>query len=405
MGNNRAFISGDTVIWKYDGTTISAVNSPPGVFTIGGRPMLETWGNFVLATNAQDAPKIWKNTGQFVDLAGRPPAGTPPGAPGFLWCRQLIRRQPYVLALRTNESPFTVRWCSAGNVEDWIPVPENSAGSFDIRDITGEIRGGAPLGDAIGIYSDEAVTVASYIGLPYVFSFVTTLHGFGIYGPKSVVPIGRENYGIGPQGIFQTDGYSYTLLGDDNFRKWLKDNVDVSTDAKRHEITTLHNEFTDTVQFHFPVKSGGYSSLYWKLDRQKFTMGNLRVNAAVEREVFPYPLVGVSKDLCYLTRDVQTWDGAKFKSIIKTKWLDAGTIEFDKFVDHIFLNGKIDNLDIEVWMQDIKEVERQVLVNQDAQKQNWILQEDHKLQITMTAEDDFHLSRVRAMGDVGAQSL
>src|SRR5262245_9938387 len=134
-------------------------------------------------------------------------------------------------------------------------------------------------------------------------------------------------------------------------------------------------------------------------------MGNLRCNAAVEREVFNTPLVAVGKDVCRLTRDVQTWDGAKFKSTIKTKWLDCGEVMVDKFLDHVFLNGQLENVDIEVWAEDLYQKQWEILRIQDAERQNFVLQEAHKIQLTLTSEDDFHLSRVRFMGEIGAMAL
>jgi hypothetical protein len=390
----RGFIAGSTAIWEYDGTAVTIVNTP---FTTGGQPMLETWGDWTLATNNKDKPKVRKGPGTtFLDLGG---IGADAPWLGFTKCKQLIRRQPYVLALNTDVGATEVKWCSASNIELWSPKPENSAGDFVIRDIAGEIKGGCQLGDAIAIYSDEAVTIATYVGLPYVFSFTTTLFGIGIYGPKSVCPVSRQNYGIGPQGIFVTDGYSYQLLGDDNFRKWLKRSVN---EARWHEITVFHNEFTDTVEFRFPNNSGGWVALYWKLDANKFAIGDLRVNAAVEREVFKTPLIGVGKDICTLTRDVSTWVGVPFKSKAQTKWMDCGSVEYDKFIDHIFLNGQLDNVTIQVEMEDLDQTQWEVLPKQDAKRQNFILQEAHKVRVTLETDDIFHLSRLRVMGDAGS---
>ena len=65
---NLAFIAGQTSIWKWTGAATSLVNTP---FTAGGSPFLETWGDFTLATNNVDKPKIRKGAGTtFVDLPG-----------------------------------------------------------------------------------------------------------------------------------------------------------------------------------------------------------------------------------------------------------------------------------------------------------------------------------------------
>jgi hypothetical protein len=387
----RATVSGTTAVWEWTGgASLALINVP---WTTGGYPVLETWGDWTVGTNNKEKPQIRKKTGTFGDLAGI----------NFARCKQLIRKSPYMLALNTDIGVTEVKWCTASDVETWLPKPENSAGDFVIRDVAGEIKGGCPLGDAIAIYSDEALTMATYVGLPYVFSLVTTLYGIGIYGPKSVCAFARKNYGIGPQGIFVTDGYTFELLGDDNFRKWLKRSVD---DSLWDQITVFHNEFTDTVEFHFPDKAnpGLYITLYWKIDANKFTTGDLRINAAMEREAFKFPLVAVGKSLCYMTRDVPTWNGILFKSRAQTKWMDCGTVDNDKFLDHVFLNGQIENLDLQVEMEDMDQVQREVFAMQDAERRNFILQEDHKIRVTLEADGDFHLSRLRLFGDVGAST-
>lgn len=389
-GENMAFFSGDTGVWQWNGTTVSLINQP---FTAGGKPLLESWGDWTVGTNNLDPVKVRKGVGTtYVNLTGT----------NFTYCLQLIRRNPYMMALGTSDGPTWVRWCSDDNIEEWAVLPENTAGDFAIRDIPGRIRGGCSLGDAILVYSDEAITIATYIGLPYIFSFNTTIHGVGIYGPKAVCEANRKNYGLGLQGAFVTDGYNYSLLGDDNFRKWLKKTLD-ATD--RHQISVFHNEFTDSIEFRFPTKTDGWAALYWKLDKGKFTTGDLQCNAAIERDVFPTPLVAVGNALCTYTRDVSTWNGAAFESRMETRWMDCGAIDVNKFVDHVFLNGEIDNVDILVTLQDLQKVEWEGLRHSDAATQNWVLQEALKVKVALTANDYFHISRVRLFGEQGGYAL
>ena len=387
---NIAVVAGDTGAWKYNGTVVSLINQP---WTTGGTPLLETWGDWTVGTNNLDPVKIRKGSGTtFVNLTGT----------NFTKALQLIRRSPYMLALNTNVGKTMVHWCSDDDLETWAPLASNTAGDMTIRDIPGEIRGACSLGDSILIYGQESVTIAAYIGPPYIFSFNTNIHGIGIYGPKAVCEVNRKNYGLGEQGAFVTDGYNYQLLGDDRFRTWFKKTIDPT---RWHKVVVFHNEFTDSVEFRFPTKAGLWASLYWKMDREKFTMGDLRADAAIERDVFDTPLVGVGTALCKLTRDVSDWNGVAFWSTMRTKWMDCGAIEFNKFVDHVFLNGEIDFVDIMVEMQDMEGRERIVLDWQDAERQNFVLQEDCKTRVTLRADDYFHVSRVRLYGEVGAELL
>lgn len=379
-----AMISGDTGVWRYNGTTVTLINQP---FTTGGFPVLETWGDWTLGTNNLDKPKVRKGSGAtFLDLGGV----------NFTKCRQLIRRQPHVLALATSDGPTWVRWCSMDDVELWVPAANNSAGDFTIRDISGEIKGGCSLGDAILIYSQEAVTVATYLGYPYYFGFNTTIHGVGIFGPKSVCEVNRQNYGLGPQGAFVTDGYQFKLLGDDNFRKWLKKTVD---DTKHHQISVFHNEFTNSVEFRFPTKQGSWAGLYWKLEHERFATTDLRMDAGIERDVFSTPLIGVGASLCKYTRDVSDWNSLAFISAMYTKWMDAGSIEWNKFIDHIWINGDIDNVDIQVEIQDKDKKEWVAMNRQAAQLQNWVMQEGFKARIKLWSDDYYHISRIRVLGE------
>jgi hypothetical protein len=314
----------------------------------------------------------------------------------------MIRRSPFMLALGTSDGPTWVRWCTDDNLEDWTVKPENKAGDFTIRDIPGAIKGGCGLGDSILIYSQESITLCTFVGMPYVFSFVTTIHGVGIWGPKAVCEANRKNYGLGPQGAFMTDGYQFQLLGDDNFRKWLNRTLD---SAQPHKISVFHNEFTDSIEFRFPTKTATWAALYWKLDREKFTTGDLQCNAAIERDVFSTPLIGVGTSLCRYTRDVFDWVGVKFQSTMATKWMDCGSVEYDKFLDHVFLNGQLENVDLLVEMQDLEENERIVFILRDAERQNFILEEGHKIRVTLIANGDFHVSRIRLFGEQGAAAI
>jgi hypothetical protein len=390
---NIAVIAGATATWKYDGTAIVPITTATFADATG-TPLLETWGDWTVATNNKDKPKIRKGSGTgFVDIAGNI---------NFTRCLQFIRRSPYLLALNTSDGPTWVKWCSDDNLEDWVITPSNTAGDFTIRDIPGAIKGGCGLGDSVLIYGQESITICTYVGPPFIFSFTTTIHGVGIFGPKAVCEVNRLNYGLGPQGAFKTDGYSYQLLGDDRFRIWLKKVLDTT---KWHFVTVFHNEFTNSIEFRFPCKDGTWAALYWKLDREQFGMGNLRADAAIERDVFDTPLVAVNMALCKLTRDVATWDGVAFESKMQTKLMDCGEVGFDKFVDHVYLNGEIDNVDIQVEMQDFNREIWTALEMTDADIQNFVLAEANKVRVTLIAKDKFHISRIRLFGEVGAASI
>ena len=84
----RAHVAGTTTVWEWSGTGPLVFVSTP--WTAGGQPVLETWGDWTLGTNNKEKPKIRKKTGAFADLAGI----------NFLKCKQLIRRQPYLMALK-----------------------------------------------------------------------------------------------------------------------------------------------------------------------------------------------------------------------------------------------------------------------------------------------------------------
>jgi hypothetical protein len=74
----------------------------------------------------------------------------------------------------------------------------------------------------------------------------------------------------------------------------------------------------------------------------------------------------------------------------------------DKFVDHVFLNGEIENMTIQVEMEDLDQSQWEALLKTDAQRQNFVLQEGHKVRVTLESWENFHLSRLRVFGDAGA---
>jgi hypothetical protein len=385
-GVKQAVISGNTSIWLYDGAVVTLINSP---FTAGGKPVLETWGNWVLATNGVDPVKIWKGSGVFGNLAGTT----------FTRALQVIRRQPYMFALNTNVGFSNVHWCSDDNVEVWTPLPTNTAGDFNIRDLAGEIKGGCPIGENLGIYSQEAISIAAYVGPPAIFGFNTTVRGVGIYGPKAVAAFGGQNFGFGPQGLFITDGFSFNMLSSDVMRNYIKKNLD---ESKAHDITVLYNELAETAEFRFPMLDGTYRGYIFKLATKRFTETDLQVNAVIEREVFKDPLIAVGNAFCKLTRDVNTWNEQDFDGWVRTKWLDGGVPEFSKLWDYVRLNGIWTDMTVEIALMGDKNEIRTILQPTDAETIHNLIEDGAKIKFTFSGKEYWRLSRIRAFGEISS---
>jgi hypothetical protein len=271
-GVRRAYLATQDKLWRWE---YGALHQIGGGFNGLGYWQLEPFGNWLLATNDYDAPRVWKQgSGDSVPLAGV-------RRPRF---RLIKKHQNHVLGYFGQ----SVDWSHKGNPELWEPQEDNSAGGQFIRDLDSDIIAVQRLGRNMGIYSLDKLVIQQYLGDPLYFGFNTGVENIGALSDSGIIPVSNRNFGVDPKGFFVTDGISAERIDTPRVRRWFKDNINMD-EARR--TVGLHDEANEVVKWWFPCKDGTIKGLSFNYKRGAWGILEMPVTAAAEHEVYDAPLV------------------------------------------------------------------------------------------------------------------
>lgn len=302
----------DNMATGFTGVTDATVTSEATLWDF------ENWGDWMLATNGVDATQVYKGT-SFTALANTT----------FTWAKILVKMGAHVLALNTSNGRSTYEWCSADDVELWTPASANSAGNTVIRDMPSEIIAAKKLGAGTGVYGKNTLHIITYTGAPFYFGHRFALGGVGAVSKHSIVPVGALHYGWGPLGIFRTDGVSKAYIDEPGIREYLESQLNT---AQRSKVIGYHNEEASQVIWSYPSgaslepdKSVGFDHA-----RSVWTLYDFAFTAAGKKEVFSYPIGGMSTGAIHFINHGQDANGAALKRQVVSRPLgwDAQKIKY-----------------------------------------------------------------------------
>jgi Concanavalin A-like lectin/glucanases superfamily len=170
-----------------------------GVFARMRTWSLDNYGQDLIASESDGEIYWWQK-----DSGPNSPAAIIPLAPQG--CQRVLvdAQQEVIIALGCTDSTsaydaMLVRWCSFGNITDWVPSAVNTAGEIPLtagsRIVTGLKTKGQNL-----IFTDTTLYRMVFVGSPDIYDFY----------PSGGVTI------VGPNAAVDVDGVGY-LMGFDNF--------------------------------------------------------------------------------------------------------------------------------------------------------------------------------------------
>lgn len=289
---------------------------------------LETWGNWLVATNNINPPVVWKNGGVTAAIAGIP----------FTRARILRRMSPFLLAFNTSNGENMVEWCSESNIESWAPGV-GRAGNNTIRDLESEIIAVEPLGERIGVYSTSGLAIGTFVGGTSVWGFKRRLSGIGGVSSKSIIEQGPFHYGLMQNGIFKTDANSFVMIDDPAVQKWLVDTV--NWDQSKY-IWGYHDQILRAVTWYFLNIDLQWRSISYHYDSGLFTKGNLQATAGAPMASLTLPVIGDIDRKVDLWQQGETFRGADVSFSLRSKPLDFGNREVAKLVQMVKVDGSWD---------------------------------------------------------------
>ena len=319
---SRLYFANGTDVYSW------TTGAPTSIGTItAGAPWLEPFGTWLAFTDNVNQPKLWKNGGAAVNI----------GTGEFTRAKILMRYSNFLLAIGTDVLPSGFHWSNRSDPETWAPLLTNTAGNAPIREFDSDINAAAYLGSFVALYGTEKLALVNYIGGQFVMGARIALEGIGALGPYAVASVGRENFGMGRQGIWRTDGSGFTYIDRPAIGRLLELDVDFS---KGNEVVCYHNELLEQVQFYYPRVSGGQGAFGYDYKRNAFTELETGVTAASERKVFNWPIEARSIGPTFAGSQALA-DAATIEARLTSKPLDAGSAQYYKSWQAMTIDGKI----------------------------------------------------------------
>ncbi len=260
----------------------------PGVYATrtirsGGSPIIsmETFGNFLAATDGRGEVLLFKNTATNVDLVP---------LMGVSRVKIFKRFGPHLISFGLDDAPERMLWCSADNLEDWdIASPTNSAGDLFLRDLDSSIIAVQKLGLDLAVYGQDSMGVVQYRGAPFYFTFQPRLTGIGAIGINSVVSVSGWNMGVSRSSVWRTNGTDFVFIDQPDMRAFLQSEVNWN---RPDDVVGFHDEEESQVKWSYYNNSGELKSVGYNYQTGAWTRYSYGFRAGIERSVFNYPVLG-----------------------------------------------------------------------------------------------------------------
>lgn len=272
-------------------------------------PDFTHFGDWTIINSGQGQAVLYKH-----GIGGAPYAGPPPDVVAFQ------KKLNFMLAFGFGGRGTGVAWSDSDNIEDWTPTAENAAGDLFIEDFDTPIRAIGRLGNATTVYSEDQLALVQYISSPFYFGQRVALDGIGAVGKKAVTGDGQRNFGVSRNGIWVTDGISFSYIDSGILRDYLQDNVNW---AQASKIVATRNDYRGTFEFYFPMLGSGSNEVTegWSYDPKSGGWSKvLAFTAKDERRLFSRPIAGHVAGRVYLDENNPALD---FPLTLRTKPLTA----------------------------------------------------------------------------------
>lgn len=194
----------------------------------------------------------------------------------------------------SDDSPYSFNWCSADDVDTWIAAASNTAGSLRIREAETKILCVARLGESLAVYTRRQMFIVDYVGLPNIFGYRTALESdVGAVSGKSVVSVGRLNYGFSDKGFFLTDGTKSILIGrDSGMDEYILDRI---SKTEYNQVSGWHNATDHEIVWYMPLEGVSTNTeVFYNYGTKTWGLRTSTLSVA-HKGVFDYPVSGNSE--------------------------------------------------------------------------------------------------------------
>ena len=206
------------------------------------KPQFATFGNFTLVA---DGGKLLVRRGasaNFERIETAPLADF------------VIVYSPFVIVFHDR----TASWCHIDDVDTWTPAAENAARSLPIRDMDSDIVAVLKALNGVVVFSETKAWILNFLGFPNWFGVRKLDVVVGPFSQQSVCLVDAFICGVGPTGIWRTDGNAVQFFDRPQLRKDFYGKLGTTS-----EVLCLYDRSNERIMIVFDDKEGTRSSIVW----------------------------------------------------------------------------------------------------------------------------------------------
>jgi hypothetical protein len=236
-------------------------------------------------------------------------------------CRaSFVTQEGFIFALGANGDPRNIMWPDQSSTSNWTPSDVAQAGSYAIQ-TPGRLVCGCATRSGSLIWTTTDVHLATYQGLPIIYSFNQLGSECGIISPLAFATAEGAVYWMGPNGFWKYDGSVQPLESD--VWDYLFKNLNV---LQRSKTWALHNGYYGEVMWFYPSNAGTEIDSYVTYNYREghWAVGLLARTSGVQQGVLNNPIMAAPTGFVWSHElTVINYQGEG------TPYAETGPLEFD----------------------------------------------------------------------------
>ena len=247
---------------------------------------LDNWGEYLIGCSSSDGKLYQWQLGFSTPTLAAAITNAPTGCAAVM-----STAERFIFALGASSNPRLVKWCDQENDTNWTASATSQAGDFELQSV-GSLKAGKKVRGINLLFTDVDVHTATYVGLPYVYSFEKAASGCGLISAQAVAAIDTSALWMSTSGFFIFDGYVKPLSCD--VSDYVFQNMNYSQASK---VYAVHNSKYGEVWWFYPSSASNEVDSYVSFNYREshWNIGSLSRTAGVDRGVYLQPLM-VSSD-------------------------------------------------------------------------------------------------------------
>ena len=262
---------------------------------------MDSWGEYLVACSSKDGQLLEWQLGFTTPTKAVAITNAPTSCAAVM-----TTAERFVFGLGASGNPRKVSWCDQENNTVWTPSATNQAGDFELNSV-GSLKCGKRVRGINLLFTDVDVHAATYIGLPYVYSFEKAGSGCGVISSQAVAAIDTAAIWMSKSGFWVYDGYVKPLVSD--VGDYIFQNINYNQASK---VYAVHNSKYGEIIWFYPSSASNENDSYvvYNYREVHWAIGSLSRTAGTDRGVFVNPLMISSDGYIYEHEVGYAYDGS-----------------------------------------------------------------------------------------------